>query len=172
MWAHPGKQLVFMGAEVAQDREWSEARSVDWHLGEGEWHHGIEVLLRELNRVNRSEPALWSGDFSAEGFAWIDANDADQSCYSFLRRPVGEPGREVACIANLTPVPRFGYRVGLPSGGEWEVLLNTDARAFAGSGTEVGPVLVADDTPWHGLPHSTVLTAPPLGILWLAPRPS
>jgi 1,4-alpha-glucan branching enzyme len=170
MWAHPGKQLLFMGAEVAQDREWSEARSVDWHLGEGDWHGGVTRLVAELNRVNAAEPALWSGDFVPEGFRWIDANDADQSCFSFLRLPVGRPGRPVACIANLTPVPRYGYRVGLPSGGEWEVLLNTDATVFAGSGIEAGPVVTADATEWHGLPHSAVLTVPPLAVLWLAPR--
>jgi 1,4-alpha-glucan branching enzyme len=172
MYAHPGKQLLFMGSEVAQDREWSEARSVDWHLDEAEWHHGIGVLLRELGRVNAAEPALWSGDFSGEGFRWIDANDADQSCISFLRLPVGDVGgRPVACLANLTPVPRYGYRVGLPEGGEWEVLVNTDATVFAGSGTDVGPVLTTEAKEWHGLPHSTVLTLPPLGVVYLAPRP-
>jgi 1,4-alpha-glucan branching enzyme len=170
MYAHPGKQLLFMGSEVAQDREWSEARSVDWHLDDSEWHHGVGVLLQELGRINAAEPALWSGDFTHEGFRWIDANDADQSCISFLRLPVGEPGRPVACLANMTPIPRYGYRVGLPEGGEWEVLLNTDAAAFAGSGTEVGPLVHADDTEWHGLPHSAVLTLPPLGIVYLAPK--
>jgi 1,4-alpha-glucan branching enzyme len=171
MYAHPGKQLLFMGAEVAQDREWSEERSVDWHLDEAEWHHGVGVLLEELGRLNASEPALWSGDFTHEGFRWIDANDADQSCISFLRLPVGVEGRPVACLANLTPVPRYGYRVGLPEGGEWEVLVNTDATVFAGSGTDVGPVLTTEAKEWHGLPHSTVLTLPPLGVVYLAPRP-
>jgi 1,4-alpha-glucan branching enzyme len=170
MWAHPGKQLLFMGAEVAQDREWSEGRSVDWHLADAEWHRGVGVLIAELNRVNAAEPGLWSGDFVPEGFRWIDANDADQSCYSFLRLPVGE-GRPVACLANFTPVPRYGYRVGLPSAGEWEVLLNSDATVFAGSGVEVGPVLSTEVREWHGLPHSAVLTLPPLAVVWLAPRP-
>jgi len=159
-----------MGAEVAEDREWSEARSVDWHLEESEWHRGVGVLLRDLNRVNASEPALWSGDFTHEGFRWIDANDADQSCYSFLRVDPAGVGRPVACLANLTPVPRYGYRVGLPEGGEWEVLVNTDAGVYAGSGIEVGPVLTADTTEWHAQPHSTVLTLPPLAVVWLAPR--
>jgi len=170
MWAHPGKQLLFMGAEVAQDREWSESRSVDWHLGDADWHRGVGTLIKELNRLDQSEPALWTGDFTADGFRWIDASDADQSCYSFLRLPVGVEARPVACLANLTPVPRYGYRVGLPEGGEWEVLLNTDAAVFAGSGIEVGPHLRADETPWHGLDHSTVLTLPPLAVVWLAPK--
>jgi len=170
MWAHPGRQLLFMGCEVAADREWSESRSVDWHLLDAEWHRGVYELVGALNRIQQAEPALWTGDFSPEGFRWIDANDADQSCYSFLRVPVGVDARPVACVANLTPVPRHGYRLGLPSAGDWEVLLNTDATEFAGSGTVVGPVLTTEDRAWHGQPQSTVLTLPPLGIVWLAPR--
>ncbi len=171
MWGHPGKQLLFMGCELAQGREWAHERSLDWHLLDDPGHAGVQALVRDLNRLHRTEPALWSGDFDQRGFRWIDANDADQSCYSFLRTPVGDGvgGRPVACLANLTPVPRYGYRVGLPHGGAWEVLLNTDATCFAGSGTDVGPVLEAEARPWHGEDHSVVLTLPPLGIVWLAP---
>ncbi len=170
MWGHPGKQLLFMGCELAQGREWAHDRSLDWHLLEDPGHAGVQALVRELNRLHRSEPALWTGDFDPAGFRWIDANDAEQSCYSFLRVPVGDVGgRPVSCLANLTPVPRFGYRVGLPLGGPWEVLLNTDATCFAGSGTDVGPVLEAEARPWHGEDHSVVLTLPPLGVVWLAP---
>jgi 1,4-alpha-glucan branching enzyme len=173
MWAHPGKQLLFMGCELAQGQEWSSERSLDWHLLDDPGHAGVQALVRDLNRLHRDEPALWTSDFDPAGFHWIDANDADQSCYSFLRVPVGEPegsGRPLACLANLTPVPRYGYRVGLPSAGRWEVLLNTDATCFAGSGTEVGPVLEAEARPWHGQDHSVVLTLPPLAVVWLAPR--
>jgi 1,4-alpha-glucan branching enzyme len=178
MWAHPGKQLLFMGCEIAQEQEWSESRSLDWHLLDDAGHEGVRRLVQDLNRLHVAEPALWTGDFTPEGFRWIDANDADQSCYSFLRLPLGagEDGdehehgaRPVACLANLTPIPRYGYRVGLPEGGEWEVLLNSDAECFGGSGTDVGPVLAAEDREWHGLGHSVVLTLPPLGIVWLAP---
>ncbi|MDP9418843.1 MAG: 1,4-alpha-glucan branching protein GlgB [Actinomycetota bacterium] len=171
MWAHPGKQLLFMGGELAQRREWASERSLDWHLLADPGHAGVQALVRELNRLHRDEPALWSGDFDPSGFHWIDANDADQSCFSFLRLPVGNEagGRPVACLANLTPIPRYGYRVGLPLGGRWEVLLNTDATCFAGSGTDVGPVLEAEERPWHGEEHSAVLTLPPLGVVWLAP---
>ncbi len=171
MWGHPGKQLLFMGGELAQGREWADDGSLDWHLLDDPGHAGVQALVRDLNRLHRSEPALWTGDFDAAGFRWIDANDADQSCYSFLRLPVGEEvgGRPVACLANLTPVPRWGYRVGLPQGGPWEVVLNTDATCFAGSGTDVGPVLEVEDRPWHGEEHSVVLTLPPLGVVWLAP---
>jgi 1,4-alpha-glucan branching enzyme len=169
MWAHPGKQLVFMGAEIAEDREWSEARSLDWHLTESSDHAAFQDLIRELNTLHRQEPALWTGDFVPEGFQWIDANDADQSCYSFLRKPVDHDGRVIACVANLTPVPRYGYRIGLPSPGRWEVLVNTDASMYGGSGVDVGPVIETDDREWHGQPTSAVLTLPPLGIVWLAP---
>jgi 1,4-alpha-glucan branching enzyme len=161
---------VFMGAELAEDREWSEARSLDWHLDESEWHHGVSALMRDLNRLSSSEPALWSGDFSSEGFRWIDANDAEQSCFSFLRVPVGVEGRPVACLANLTPIPRYGYRVGLPEGGEWEVVLNTDGLDYAGSGIDVGPTVQAEPTEWHANPHSAVLTLPPLAVVYLAPK--
>ena len=171
MWGHPGKQLLFMGCELAQVQEWAQDRSLDWHLLDDPGHAGIQALVRDLNRLHRSEPALWSGDFDPAGFRWIDANDADQSCYSFLRIPLGEDAgaRPVACLANLTPIPRYGYRVGLPQAGRWEVLLNTDATVFAGSGSDVGPVLEAEARPWHGEEHSVVLTLPPLGIVWLAP---
>ena len=172
MYAHPGKQLLFMGAELAADREWSEATSLPWHLAEVPEHAAFQQVIRELNRLHRSEPALWSGDFTPEGFRWIDANDADQSCYSFLRLPVGAPGdggRVVACVANLTPVPRYGYRVGLPEAGRWEVLFNSDAPEFGGSGADVGPVLETEAREWHGLPQSAVLTLPPLGVVYLAP---
>ncbi|MEA3055899.1 MAG: 1,4-alpha-glucan branching enzyme [Actinomycetota bacterium] len=169
MWAHPGKQLVFMGAEIAEDREWSEARSLDWHLTDASEHGAFQRLICELNTLHKQEPALWTGDFVPEGFQWIDANDADQSCYSFLRKPVDHDGRVIACVANLTPVPRYGYRIGLPTPGRWEVLVNTDAAMYGGSGVDVGPVLETDDREWHGQPTSAVLTLPPLGIVWLAP---
>ncbi|HSH61007.1 MAG TPA: alpha amylase C-terminal domain-containing protein, partial [Acidimicrobiales bacterium] len=171
MFAHPGKQLLFMGSELAQGREWASEQSLDWHLLDDPGHAGVQALVRDLNRMHRSEPALWSADFDPAGFRWIDANDADQSCYSFLRLPVGDGagGRPVACLANLTPIPRYGYRVGLTQGGPWEVLLNTDATCFAGSGTDVGPILDAEEQPWHGEEHSVVLTLPPLGVIWLAP---
>jgi 1,4-alpha-glucan branching enzyme len=173
MWAHPGRPLVFMGGELAQEREWASERELDWFLLEDPGHAGVQELVRSLNRVWRAEPALWSGDFDGAGFRWIDADDAEQSCFSFLRLGVGEgaDARPVACLANLTPVPRYGYRVGLPAAGTWEVLLDSDAEAFGGSGAVAGaPVVDAEPEPWHGLPCSAALTLPPLGVLWLAPR--
>jgi 1,4-alpha-glucan branching enzyme len=177
MWAHPGRPLLFMGGELAQEREWASERELDWFLLDDPGHAGVQQLVRSLNRVWRAEPALWSGDFDPAGFRWIDADDAEQSCFSFLRLGVGEgaAARPVACLANLTPVPRYGYRVGLPAAGTWEVLLDSDAAAFGGSGAVAGaPAVEAEPEPWHGLPCSAALTLPPLAVLWLAPasRPS
>jgi 1,4-alpha-glucan branching enzyme len=173
MWAHPGRKLLFMGGELAQEREWASERELDWFLLEDPGHAGVQSLVRALNRVWLAEPALWSTDFDPAGFRWIDADDADQSCFSFLRFGGGAHAttRPVACLANLTPVPRYGYRVGLPSAGSWEVLLDSDAEAFGGGGAVAGaPVVEAEPVPWHGQPASAALTLPPLGVLWLAPR--
>jgi len=173
MWAHPGRQLLFMGGELAQEREWASDRELDWHLLDDPGHAGVQALVRRLNGRWAAEPALWSGDFDPAGFRWIDADDADQSCFSFLRLGVGDAGgaRPVACLANLTPVPRYGYRVGLPTAGPWDVVLDSDAVSFGGSGAVAGaPVVHAEAEPWHGSPASAALTVPPLGVLWLAPR--
>jgi 1,4-alpha-glucan branching enzyme len=166
MWAHPGKQLLFMGCEIGQWQEWSEARSLDWHLLEHAPHAGVKDLVRDLNRLNAAHPALWCDDFDARGFDWIDANDADQSCYSFLRTSA-DGGEAVACLANFTPIPRHGYRIGLPGEGSWRLLVNTDAEEYGGSGVEVPELLHPEDVPWHGYDRSVVVTLPPLGVVWL-----
>jgi len=168
MWAHPGKQLLFMGGEFGQEREWSHDRSLDWHLLHEEQHRGLQSLVRTLNELYRAEPALWERDFDPTGFRWIDANDADQSVYSFLR--IGADGsRVLACVANLTPIVRHGYRIGLPNGGRWREIVSTDAIEFAGSGVRNAEI-IATDQPWHGLDHSAVLTLPPLAVVWLVPE--
>ncbi|MEY2433810.1 MAG: 1,4-alpha-glucan branching enzyme [Acidimicrobiaceae bacterium] len=168
MWAHPGKQLLFMGGEFAQEREWAETRSLDWHLLEDPMHRGMQSLVRSLNAVEAAEPALYAADFTPDGFAWIDANDSDQSVYSFLRFDPHGGARPLACIANLTPVPRHGYRLGLPVAGRWVEVLNTDATEFGGSGVVNGEVWT-DDVGWHGHPQSVAVTMPPLGVAWFAP---
>jgi 1,4-alpha-glucan branching enzyme len=169
MWAHPGKELLFMGAELAQEREWSHERSLDWHLLESADNRGVQDLLRELNRVAAEQPALWSQDTSPEGFRWIDADDADNSVFAFLRLGAREgEGSQLVCVANLTPVPRHGYRVGLPRGGAWADVLNTDDGRWGGTDL-TQPKVDAEDTPWQGQPHSAVLTLPPLGVRWLVP---
>jgi len=166
MWAHPGRQLLFQGGEIAQNDEWQFDASVDWHLLDHPEHAGMQALVRELNLVYRAEPALWEQDFDWPGFRWIDPNDADNSVLSFVRFPTSER-RVVACVANLTPVVRQGHRIGLPSPGRWTVILNTDEDRFGGSGVEAGEV-VAEAIPWNGLEYSAALTLPPLGVVWLA----
>ncbi|MDQ6839314.1 MAG: 1,4-alpha-glucan branching protein GlgB [Actinomycetota bacterium] len=184
MWAHPGKQLLFMGSELGQEREWNHDRDLDWWLLGHDGHRGIQGLVAALNRLYRSRPALWTQDVKAEGFAWIDASDTERSVVSFLRiaaPPSGSAGAPtwpsaapegidtLACIANLTPVPHLGYRIGLPSAGEWKELLNTDASEWAGSGLGNGGRVSASAESWHGQPASAELVLPPLSVLWLVP---
>ena len=167
MWAHPGKQLLFMGQEFAQEREWDYDRSLDWHLLEQRDHSGVQALVRELNRVYRAEPALWERDGDGEGFRWLEANDADANVVAFVR--LAQSGRNVVCVCNFSPVVRSGYRVGLTRGGRWRELLNTDAADFGGSDVGNG-VVEAEPVPWHDQANSALLTLPPLGVLWLAPE--
>ena len=118
MWAHPGKKLLFMGQEFAQEAEWSHERSLDWHLLENPEHAGIQSLVRDLNHAYRDEPALWEMDFDGTGFWWIEANAADDNVFAFARR-TKDSERVVVFVANLSPVPRHGYRLGLPRSGRW-----------------------------------------------------
>ena len=166
MWAHPGKQLLFQGGEIGQEREWAHDRSVDWHITEDAGHRGVQELVRALNTIYRDHPALWERDFVPEGFRWIDAGDVENNVLSFLRISA-DGGQAVACVANLAPVPRNGYRIGLPRGGTWRELLNTDAEQFGGGGVGNGGSVEAGNEHWHGLPFSAELTLPPLAVLWL-----
>jgi 1,4-alpha-glucan branching enzyme len=165
MWAHPGKQLLFMGQEFAQGAEWSEARSLDWWLLDSPDHRGVARLIADLNHTYRETDALWSQDTSPEGFRWIDANDASGNVYSFLRH--GVDGSVIACVANFSAVPHENYRLGLPFAGRWDEVINTDADQYFGSGVGNFGGVTAVDEPWHGLPASTTLRVPPLGALWL-----
>ncbi|WP_045315524.1 1,4-alpha-glucan branching protein GlgB [Lentzea aerocolonigenes] len=171
MWAHPGKQLLFMGGEFGQQQEWSESRSLDWHLVEqGGLHQGIQSLLRDLNSVYRTAAALFSHDVTPEGFQWIDANDSGGNVLSFLR--IGEDGSTLACVANFAGMPHHDYRVGLPSAGRWKELVNTDAAHYGGSGVGNMGGVEAEAKPWHGRPYSALLQLPPSGVLWLVPDPA
>jgi 1,4-alpha-glucan branching enzyme len=169
MWAHPGKQLLFMGGEIAQAEEWSEERGLDWHLLQYPEHEGMRRTVQALNRCYQNEPALWERDSTPDGFRWIDASDVDSNVLSFLRI-AADGERTLACIANLSTVVREGYRVGLPRAGRWVEVLNTDATEFAGSGVGNAGAVVATNDSWHGLPHSALLTLPPLAVLWLRPE--
>jgi 1,4-alpha-glucan branching enzyme len=166
MWAHPGKQLVFMGSELAQEREWSHDRSLDWHLLDIEEHRSVQRLVAELNRVEADHPALWEADFSPEGFRWLDSGDRAASVYAFARS-TGKGNPDLVCVANMTPVPRYGYRVGLPARGRWREVLNTDAASWGGSNV-LNEDVATDDTAWQGCAQSAVLTLPPLAVVWLA----
>jgi 1,4-alpha-glucan branching enzyme len=169
MWAHPGKKLLFMGSEFAQEREWDHDRSLDWELRDDPAHAGIETLVHDLNAVAAREPALWNGDDDPAAFAWLVADDDARNVFAFVR---SDPGgaRPVVCIANLSPLPRHEYRIGFPQAGPWEELLDTDSRFYGGSDVGNGGGVVAVDEPASGLPWSATVTLPPLGVLWLAPR--
>jgi 1,4-alpha-glucan branching enzyme len=169
MWAHPGKKLLFMGCEFAQEQEWSEQRSLDWHLLDDPGHKGVQSLIRDLNRQYKALPALWERDFEGDAFWWIEPNDADASVYAFAR--VGDEGvPPFVCVANLTPVPRHGYRLGLPQGGRWREVLNTDAAVYGGG--DVGNLggVECEPMPWMGQSNSALITIPPLGVIWLVPE--
>ena len=167
MWAHPGKKLLFMGQEFAQEAEWSHERSLDWHLLERREHSAIQLLVRDLNRIYRQEPALWSHDNDAEGFSWLEPNDAAANVIAFIRR---SPERAIVCVANNSPVVREGYRVGLPSGGRWREVLNTDSHRYGGSDVGNGGWLAAEALPWNEQAHSVALSLPPLAVVWLVPE--
>ena len=186
MWAHPGKQLLFMGSEWGQVSEWSADNGLDWWVLEFDVHQGVQRLSRDLNAIYRQTPALWQLDSSPEGFSWIDSNDALGNTLSFLRwsepstsaaagaadEPAGPDERDViACIANFSALPHLEYKVGLPRAGRWREVLNTDAVSYGGSGVGNLGVIEAVPEPWHGKPASATITVPPLGVLWLTPEP-
>jgi 1,4-alpha-glucan branching enzyme len=169
MWAHPGKKLLFMGSEFAQEAEWSHERSLDWHLLENREHAAMQSLVRDLNRAYRAEPALWEQDFTPEGFSWLEPNDAENSVIAFARATKkGE--RILVFVANLTPVPRTNYRLGLPRPGRWRELVNSDAGLYGGS--DMGNLGGIDAEPLGsgGQPFSAELTLPPLAGIWLVPE--
>ena len=167
MWAHPGKQLIFMGSELAQEAEWSEARELDWWLLQHADHRGVHDLTRDLNRIYRETSALWAHDQDPQSFAWIDANDSANNVLSFVRTDPGSA--PLVCVSNFAALPHYDYRLGLPAAGPWQEVLNTDAETYLGSGVgNLGHVEAGPET-WHGLPASATLTLPPLGTLWLRP---
>ena len=169
MWTYPGKKLLFMGCEFAQDREWNHDTGLDWHLLDDPMHQGVQTLLRDLNGLYRGVPALHEGDCDAAGFRWVVLDDADNSVFAWLRLPL-HGGKPALVIVNFTPLPRHGYRVGVPHGGAWREALNTDANVFGGSGVGNMGRTEADLAGSHGLPNSLALTLPPLATLVLLPE--
>jgi len=168
MWAHPGKQLLFMGGEFGQGDEWSEQTGLQWHVLDYPRHAGVQQLVKDLNQVYAQQPALWQQDSSPAGFQWIDARDASANVLSFLR--FGSDGSVLACIANFSATPHHAYRIGLPSAGGWTEVVNTDADVYGGSGVGNLGRVDATNEPWHGRPASVQLSIPPLGVVWLTPE--
>lgn len=166
MYGHPGKKLLFMGCEFGQWSEWSEARSLDWQLLQWPSHQQLQRFVRDLNRIYRHEPALYTIDHSWEGFQWIDYTDAEQSVLSFLRRST-DPRETLVFVCNLTPVVRSSYRVGLPHDGLYQELINSDWTIYGGSGVANPGLIQAQRQPWQSCPFSVSLRLPPLGTLVL-----
>jgi 1,4-alpha-glucan branching enzyme len=171
MWSHPGKKLLFMGGELATPWEWAHQDELPWWLLEHTEHAGMRDLMRDLNTVYREEPALWEVDFSHEGFVWIEPNDAMGNIVAFMRVSA-DKSRKVVCIANLAPVPRENYRIGLPEGGGWQELLNTDSTYYGGTGIGNLGEVKAEQRSWHDQPFSAEVTLPPLAAVWLRPAAS
>jgi 1,4-alpha-glucan branching enzyme len=164
MFGHPGKKLLFMGGELAQEREWNHDVSLDWHLLDDTLHRGVQALVRDLNRAYRELPALHQRDCEAEGFEWLELHDNEQSVLVFMRRSAdAAPDVVVAC--NFTPVPRYGYRVGVPSPGYYRERVNTDAALYGGGNIGNGGGITAEDIGSHGRPWSLSLTIPPLATV-------
>src|SRR5215217_3492864 len=168
LWAHPGKNLVFMGGELAQWREWNAESSLDWHLLEDRDHQGVQSLVRDLNAVYRDTPALWEDDFEPKGFRWLEPNDAAGNVLGFMRVGTDEK-RPLVCVCNFSPVPRYGYRLGLPFRGHWREVVNTDAGYYGGSDVGNLAQVKADAMPWYDQPFSAEVTLPPLATVWLVP---
>jgi 1,4-alpha-glucan branching enzyme len=172
MWAHPGKKLLFMGGEIAQWREWSDERSLDWHLlDDADGHLGVNTLVRDLNRILRERPALYELDVEPRGFHWIDVNDALENIVAFAR--TSKSGECVVCVCNFSAAPRAGYRFGLPSAGKYKLILNTDSSYYFGTDALRIESVEAEETPWHGLSYSAAVDLPPLTALYFeAPKPT
>ncbi len=165
MWAHPGKQLLFMGGEFGQGSEWSESKGLDWWVLDFDFHQGVQKLVRDLNARYKEIPALYTQDGNPEGFRWIDADDFSGNVFSFVR--YGTDGSALACVTNFSGGPHEDYHLGLPEGGTWTEVLNTDAYEYAGSGVGNLGGVVASEVEHHGLPYSVRLRVPPLGTIWL-----
>jgi 1,4-alpha-glucan branching enzyme len=169
MWSQPGKKLLFMGSEFGQVGEWNHDTSLDWHVLQYPNHEGVRRYVEDLNKLYRATPALHQVDFDPRGFQWISAGDADTSVLGYLRR--GKEDEDVVVVvANFTPVPRHNYRVGVPRGGHWDEVLNSDARLYWGSGQGNMGGVEAAAAPSHGFPFSLPVTAPPLAIVFFRPR--
>jgi 1,4-alpha-glucan branching enzyme len=167
MWAFPGKQLLFMGSELADGEEWNENRGMNWGLRADPAHAQISRLVRDLNLAYRPDPALWSLDTTPDGFRWIIGDDSAHNLFAFER--FGSDGSVLVCVANFAAIPHEDYRIGLPRTGPWREVVNTDAESYGGSGVGNMGTVRAENVEWHGRPASAGLRVPPLGVIWLSP---
>ncbi len=166
MFTYPGKKLLFMGCEFAQGDEWNHDKALDWYVLDYDYHKGIKTLITDLNRINQNTLPLYQHDFEEKGFEWIDCHDTSQSILGYMRK---SDDSFAIVLLNFTPIPREGYRIGVPVGGEYEEILNSDSEYYFGS--NIGNnIIQADDTPWMNHPHSITLTLPPLAGIVLTPR--
>ncbi|AJT42607.1 1,4-alpha-glucan branching protein GlgB [Psychromicrobium lacuslunae] len=167
-WAHPGKQLIFMGTEFGQEAEWSEQHGLDWWLADMPPHRGLQLMVKQLNEIYRNTSALWEQDNIGGGFEWINANDAEHNVLSFVRWD--KAGHPLVCVVNFAGNPHHDYRLGLPFAGQWREVLNTDAEEYGGSGVGNGGSVAAVQEGWDSRPASATLSLPPLGALYLSPE--
>jgi 1,4-alpha-glucan branching enzyme len=163
MWTHPGKKLLFMGGEFAQEGEWNHDSSLDWHLLAGERHRGIQALVRDLNHLYRATPSLHSRDCDPEGFRWVRVDAREESFFAYLR--LGKRAAPVLVVCNFTPVVRTDLRLGVPNPGFWVERLNTDRACYGGSDLHHGEGRSSENLPWDDHPHSLVLILPPLSTI-------
>ncbi|MCI7551244.1 MAG: 1,4-alpha-glucan branching protein GlgB [Actinomycetaceae bacterium] len=167
-WSHPGKQLLFMGQEFAQINEWNDGAGLDWWLTDNPAHDGVMSCVRDLNAVYRAHRALWSDDFRNSGFEWIEVSDGDHNVLSYLRKS-SDGSEVVAVVCNFAGVPHNDYRVGLPEGGVWKEIFNSDAPEYGGSGVGNLGEVVAENVGWNSRPFSATLQLPPYGVVYLTP---
>jgi len=168
MYTHPGKKLLFMGSEIGQYEEWNCDTGLRWDLLQFDYHRKLQFFVQVLNRIYRSEPALWQVDYHWDGFQWVDFHDVEGSVIAFIRR-AADPSDFLFVVCNFTPVPRHGYRLGVPQPGFYRELLNTDSEYFGGSNVGNGGLVWTEPIPSHGFEQSLSLTLPPLGVLILKP---
>jgi 1,4-alpha-glucan branching enzyme len=168
MWGHPGKKMLFMGAEIGQWWEWNHDESLQWHLLEHAPHRGLQQYIADLNHLYQLEPALYQVDFDWQGFQWIDLHDSDHSTLTYIRYAQDKQDL-IICACNFTPVPREQYRMGVPRGGLYKELLNSDSEIYGGSNKGNGGSVQADPIPWHNQPFSLLITLPPLSVIFFKP---
>jgi 1,4-alpha-glucan branching enzyme len=170
MWSHPGKKLLFMGGEIGQWREWNHDAELDWATLADPMHRGVQLVIRDLNRLYAAVPALHRLDVDAAGFQWVVGDDSQNSVFAYMRQA---PGTEpVLAVCNFTPVPRHGYRIGVPCEGQWREIFNSDAGIYGGSNVGNGGCVTPESVASHGQGQSLVLTLPPLATLFLTPERS